>query len=90
MWQLWIAVDSEGSICAVAGTELVTYPTGLLALVIHFGTGRRREIWQHFMEDVVAWGKSRGCVLAEGAMRRGWRRVLPGWSHTHDFVDRAI
>lgn len=87
-WQIWIAMDEIG-ICAVAGTELVTYDTGLKALAVKFGTGRNRDSWQHLMNDVVAWGASQGCKLNEGGFRIGWKRVLRGWNHTHDFLERA-
>jgi hypothetical protein len=89
LWQIWFAVDDAG-ICAVAGTEMITYPTGLKVIAIRFGTGRERLKWQHFMEDVVAWGRSQGCTMAEGAFRRGWKRVLPGWHHGHDSLERAL
>lgn len=88
-WQLWIAVDDRG-ICAVTGTEIVTYDTGLKVLAIRFGTGREREKWQHFMDEVLVWAKYQGCTLAEGSFRRGWKRVLPNWLHTHDTLERAL
>jgi hypothetical protein len=88
-WQIWIALD-EGGICAVGGSEIVIYDTGLKGFVIHFGTGRERGKWQHAVEDMVGWGKANGCVLAEGVMRKGWRRVLPNWNHSHDFLERVL
>lgn len=88
-WQLWIYRDELG-IAAVCCTEVVRYPTGILAIGIRIGTGRNREKWQHHMEDVVAWGKACGCSIAEGIMRKGWRRVLPNWFHTHDYLERTL
>lgn len=89
-WQIWIAVDDKGEICAIAGTRIAIYDTGLKAIDIKFGTGRRREIWQHFIADLLSWGKTQGCTLAEGSFRKGWRRVLPGWTHTHDSLQRDL
>ena len=88
-WQIWIALDEQG-VCAVAASSINTYDTGLKSIAIRFGTGRKRRQWQHFMEDVVAWGKSQGCTMAEGNFRLGWRRALPGWTHTHDSLERAL
>jgi hypothetical protein len=93
MWQIWIAVDEAGEVCAVAGTRLIAYDTGLKTLFIYFGTGRRRDIWQHFMADMLEWAKAQGCTLAEGSFRRGWRRVFAAflpWRHTHDFLERVL
>lgn len=90
LWQIWLAINQAGEVCAVAGTRIVAYDTGLKALDIKFGTGRQRKIWQHFMADLLAWGKEQGCTIAEGSFRKGWRRVLPGWSHTHDCLERSL
>lgn len=88
-WQIWIALDDKG-VCAIAATSVITYDTGLKSIAIRFGTGRQRKSWQNFMEDIVAWGKAQGCTMAEGNFRRGWRRVLPGWTHTHDSLERIL
>lgn len=89
-WQLWIAVDGAGEIIATAGTRFITYDTGLKSIFVIFGTGRLRHLWQHFMADLLVFGKAHGCTIAEGSLRRGWRRILPGWTHTHDFCERAL
>lgn len=89
-WQLWIALDNAGEVCAVGGTSIITYDTGLKSLFFHFGTGRKRHGWQHVVDEMVAWGKSQGCNISEGKFRIGWRRVLPGWNHTHEFLERVL
>lgn len=90
LWQLWLAIDETKEICAVGGTRIITYDTGLKTLFVMFGTGRNRKAWQHFMDDFLAYGKSQGCTLAEGSFRKGWRRIFPGWTHTHDFLERVL
>lgn len=87
-WQIWIAVDETG-ILAVAASEIVYYPQ-LTAISIRFGVGRNRQSWQHFRDDIAAWGKTRGCTKIEGTVRKGWRRIFTGWLHTHDFIERNI
>lgn len=89
LWQIWIVID-DGGICGVCGTQLFTYDTGLKELTFRFCTGRDREKWQHFVDDIIAWGKANGCGIAAGIMRRGWRRVLPNWNHTHDYLERIL
>lgn len=87
-WQIWIAVNEQG-IVAVAGTEIIHYPR-LTAISIRFGIGRERHTWQHFRDDIRAWGKSQGCTKIEGTVRKGWRKVFTGWLHTHDFIEQDI
>lgn len=88
-WQIWLVIADDG-IAAVTGTEVITYDTGLKALAMRFCTGRGRRHWQHLVDDILAWGKSIGCTLAEGSFRIGWRRALPGWLHTHDCLERIL
>lgn len=87
-WQIWIAVNEHG-ILAVAGTEIISYPQ-LRAISIRFGIGRDRQSWQHYRDEIAAWGKAQGCTLIEGTVRKGWRRIFTGWLHTHDFIERKI
>jgi hypothetical protein len=89
IWQIWLAIDGK-EVAAVAGTELVLYPSGLKVLAIRFGTGKGRERWQHYMDVLLQWGTAQGCTYSEGAFRKGWRKVLPGWMHTHDSLERSL
>lgn len=88
-WQIWLAV-TEAGIAAVAGTELVTYPTGLQVIAFRFCTGGDRSNWQHLVEQIIAWGRDQGCARAEGTFRIGWRRALSGWTHRHDSLERDL
>lgn len=88
-WQIWLIHDA-GEIIFIGGTEIVVFPSGMKGLVIHFGTGRGRKHWSHHMDTVLAWGKHQGATLCNGAFRIGWRRVLPGWTHTHDVLERWL
>jgi hypothetical protein len=89
-WQIWIALDDRGEVCAVGATRFIVYDTGLKSLFVIFGTGRQRRSWQGFMADFLAFGKEQGCTIAEGHFRKGWRRILPGWFHSHDFLEREL
>lgn len=89
-WQCWVIYDERG-LAFVGATEVLRYPTGLKTLAIRMGTGRGMKLWKHLMEDVLAdAAASAGCRKAEGQFRKGWRRVLPGWAHTHDVLERDL
>lgn len=88
-WQIWVVLEG-GAVSFVFGTEVILFPTGMKAIAFRFGTGHNREHWQHRIDDVLAWGKAQGCDMAEGVFRKGWRRVLPGWNHTHKFLEKAL
>lgn len=88
-WQIWLIREGDETVF-VGGTEVVVFPSGMKGLVIHFGTGRGRKSWVHHMDTVLAWGKYQGAELCNGAFRIGWRRVLPGWTHTHDILERRL
>jgi hypothetical protein len=89
LWQIWI-VTRGGEIVFVGGTEIRIFHTGLKVLEIRFGVGADRRAWQHHLDSVLGWAKAAGCSRATGAFRIGWRRVLPGWVHTHEFLERAL
>lgn len=89
LWQLWLVTEA-GHVTFVLGTELVDYPTGLRALSLRFGVGERRERWLHLLEQILAFGRAHDCTIAEGDFRVGWRRVLKGWDHTHEFMERRL
>lgn len=87
-WQFWIVRDDEGSVCFIGGTEICDYPTGLRTLAWRFGTGHDHEKWAHLMGAVLELAKKEcGCTMAEGAFRRGWKRVFTAWRHTHDVLE---
>lgn len=88
-WQIWLALDGT-DIRAVCGTEVIVFPTGVKAIAFRFCTGSGREDWQPHVDTILAWGKSRGCVLSEGVFRKGWMRVLDGWSFSHVFLERTL
>jgi hypothetical protein len=89
LWQIW-TVTKAGQLVFVGGTEIRIFHTGLKVLEIRFGVGKDRQAWQHHLDSVLNWAKAAGCLRATGAFRIGWRRVLPGWLHTHEFLERAL
>lgn len=88
-WQIWLIHEGE-EIVFIGGTEVVTFPSGMTGFVIRFGSGSGFKNWLHHMETVLDWGKLQGATLCEGAFRIGWRRVLRGWTHSHDLLERRL
>lgn len=89
IWQLWVAIEGNDILC-VTGTEIIVYKTGLKTIAIRLCDGVEREKWQHFMANILEWGKQQGCTRKEGVFRPGWRRVLKGWDHTHEFLEGPL
>lgn len=89
IWQLWVG-EENGDVLYVGGTELTVYPSGMKSLLIKFVAGHRRDLWQHHIDTVLDWGKLQGCSLAEGVFRKGWKRILPGWTHSYDYLERQL
>lgn len=89
LWQIWVIHDLD-RLVFVGGTTITVYETGLKTLEIRFGTGHGRRSWENRIGDVLAWGRNAGCVIAEGNFRKGWRRVLPGWIHSHEHMERLL
>lgn len=87
--QLWLGVEGD-QILYVGGTELTVYPSGLKSLLIKFVVGRKRHLWQHHLDTVLKWGKLQGCTISEGVFRKGWKRILPGWTHSFDYLERPL
>ncbi len=88
-WQLWVVSDRD-EVLSVTGTQIISYPTGLKSIAIRLCDGKERERWQHFLDDILTWGKGQGCTLREGMFRIGWRRVLKDWTHTHEFMEGSL
>ncbi len=90
-WQLWPVIENE-EILSLTATELITYPTGLKTIAFRFCVGTDRERWQHYIENILEWGRLQGCTWKEGVTRIGWRRIpiFKTWMHTHDFMEGPL
>jgi hypothetical protein len=77
--KLWLAKE-DGEILGVVLGFPVQYPRRK-ALCIPFIAGSCRERWQdQMMETIERGARHIGCDLIEGTGRRGFTRVLPGYS----------
>ena len=77
--QLVIAVSDEG-IEAVCVTELLTIESRQVCN-IWLVAGRNRENWLHYLDQIEAWAKVKGCVAMRQSGRLGWQRVLKSRSY---------
>lgn len=90
--QLWLAVDTEAKIHAVAITEIVNYPAGARVCRCICVTGEGREEWQHLMADVEKMAKRNGCTDISLQARWGWTRIMKqqGYELTHAQLDKSL
>lgn len=78
--QLWLAMeDSNGVILGALTTELVPMRSGLVCWLCQCG-GERLHDWAHFIAMVEDYARIEGCVKVAMRGRKGWQRVLPGYS----------
>lgn len=54
-------------------TEIITYPTGLKAVMFVFIGGKYQEIRDR-LPKIYTWAKGLGCTHAEGVTNPAWRR----------------
>lgn len=88
-WQFWVGIG-EGSVQVFAATEMLRFPTGLLAGNIIMTTGKKRSEWKHLIDDLAIWFKDQGCEIQQTLARKGWARELPDFDMTHVLLERYI
>jgi len=85
--QLWLAVN--GSVQALAVTEILTYGTGLKVCSIIIVTGEDRNSWSPLVRGISDWASQNGCKRIEAWARPGWAKVT-GWKETHRLIEAEI
>jgi len=90
-WQLWAGVENE-QLYAIAVTSIEKFPTGMLACNIVIVTGVDRKKWLHLIDDIYAWGVSRGCSLGMMWARKGYVKAKELSDHkmTHVMLERRL
>lgn len=77
---LWVAIDDEnGNIIAAMTTELVPMRSGLVCWMCQCG-GDRMQDWSRFHVKIEEYAKVEGCGKVVLRGRRGWERVLEGYT----------
>ena len=81
--QLWLAPNGA------MVTQIVTYPTGLKALVLVLVGGEMNK-WLHFLPEIEKWGKDKGCEVSEMPRgRKGWTKMLKDYN-TMIFMEKRL
>lgn len=87
---LWVAHDGQKA-QAVAVTEIVSYPTGLLACGCVLMAGENAKEWLPAMkQELEAYAAARGCALSEMGGRKGWQRLLPDYQWTGVLLEKNL
>ncbi len=74
-YQLWICGDIKGAMT----TAISEYPGSHWLTVVHCG-GRDLSSWVSGVNQLTDFAKARACVGIEGIGRKGWKRMLPGFT----------
>lgn len=85
--QLWVIVEEK--IYAVIVTEIINYPLRRVCRVL-IATGSQRERWQHLISEIENWAADHGCVSMDLLARPGWKRILKGYRHSHDQLEKDL
>lgn len=86
---LWVAVSTGGKPVAALLTELVRMRSGLYCRMTQCG-GEALETWRHMHESIEEYARAEGCVKVTLGGRRGWEKVLPGYSATFVTLEKVL
>ena len=81
--QIWCADKS----CVV--TEILEHPKKRVAR-IWLAAGNRFELVTKMLPDIEDWARELGCDSVEVVGRRGWRRVLTGYTEPHTILEKVL
>jgi len=87
-WQLW-AVLCGKQWSAVVVTEIMVWPKMRTLRVLLCG-GRKMRDWVHLIEDLEGHARNLGCSMVEVYGRRGWSRVLRGYTERMTLLERGV
>ena len=86
---LWLALEGKKPVaCAV--TEIRQFPRARVCqMFVIAGTRMAEWLWKY--EPVFAeWAREKGCTHMEGAGRRGWERMAPGYEPVYTVMRKAL
>lgn len=88
--RLWVAWNEETkAIDAAAVTEIIDYPRIRELRIWLIGGRNMKTWWKQGLDAVEEWGRSMGCKVSSGHMRKGWAR-LGGYEITGVSMERAL
>lgn len=85
---LWLAAQGERIVAAMT-TALVLTDTDKVCILTTCGGEDMRD-WLPLQEKIEAYAKAEGCSLVRIYGRKGWARVLEGYTVEHVILERAL
>jgi len=86
--QLWIAVE-EREVLAAMVTQHIPYPRKRVLRVVSIGGGDMNK-WFPFYPELENYAKSLGCSHLEAWGRKGWGKILKGWTNSYHIFTKEI
>lgn len=85
---LWLACDGP-KILAAMTTSLVNTDRDKVCILTACGGGAMRA-WLPLLSQIEAYAKNEGCACVRIYGRKGWARVLDGYSTEHVILERQL
>lgn len=85
---LWLAWNGA-TIEAAATTALIETDADKVCILTAC-SGRDRDRWLPLLAGIEAYAKAEGCARVRIYGRRGWQRLLDGYSLKHVILERAL
>ncbi len=86
-----VAVIRGEEIRALIGVELIETALGDRWLNVMFVTGQHVKRWIEDVEPAVLnWARGYGCTRAIGLFRKAFKKFLPHWKYTHDYLELEL
>jgi hypothetical protein len=88
--QLWLVLEDRQNIMAALVTDTNPYANGLKTCMVVVVVGSNPRSWiplRHVLED---WAKRSGCAWIEAIGRVGWKRIMPDWTPSAVFFEKAL
>ena len=87
LWQLWLA-ERDGELVAVGITEIVNFPRRRKCL-LRYLAGSLDAILPP-LPEIEAWARKNGCDMMEGYGRKGWGRIMRGWTERYVILQKEV
>lgn len=86
---LWLAVTEERDILAAMTTRVKAMRSGRAIQILCCG-GAQVAIWNHHMAEIETYARTEGCVKITAEGRKGWLRLLNGFSSDSVIFEKAL
>lgn len=87
--QAWIAY-TPGPVVEVVCITQVLQRGAERVLFVRLIAGNGIDRWLHHFDQILEWGRGKGCTKAELNGRLGWKRILSDWRETRVTLERSL